>query len=252
MDGTRYEVPVAAFDIPDSRVFPDSIVGLASSRPPNLQGWAYVWMTELARTFLGNDDTGAIVHETGHHLGLSHPHDAYDAGFGSNVFQGVPQGAFWFMRSGDESNTTMSYLPNTSEFGQFDRDNMARWQIAARLDNANRILGDVARSPKASRAVAQVVAADAKAGQHLRLSKRGTSPVRAKPRRTPTTSSSMQPRRRTSASSRGPASPIKKAVAACSGRRRTHESSCSLRRSRHSPDRAPHRTGRDRVAFGGG
>ena len=116
---------------------------------------------------MANDDTGAIVHETGHHLGLSHPHDAYDAGFGSNVFQGVPQGAFWFMRSGDESNTTMSYLPNTSEFGQFDRDNMARWQIAARLDNANRILGDIARSPKASQAVAQVVAADAKAGQAL-------------------------------------------------------------------------------------
>ena len=83
-------------------------------------------MTGVARTYLLNDDTGAIVHETGHHLGLSHPHDAYDAGFGSNVFQGVPQGPFWFMRSGDESNTTMSYLPNTSEFSQFDRDNIAR------------------------------------------------------------------------------------------------------------------------------
>jgi hypothetical protein len=61
----------------------------------------------------------------------------------------------------------MSYIPNTSEFGQFDRDNTARWQVAARLDNADRILADVAASPRADRAAADVSAADAKAGQAL-------------------------------------------------------------------------------------
>ena len=61
----------------------------------------------------------------------------------------------------------MSYLPNTDEFGQFDRDHIARWQVAVRLDNANRILGDIQRSPRAAKAAATVAAADVKAGDAL-------------------------------------------------------------------------------------
>jgi len=76
-------------------------------------------------------------------------------------------GEFWFLAAGLESHTLMSYLPNTDEFGQFDRDHMARWQLAARLDNANRILGDIARSPRAARVAATVMAADDKAGDAL-------------------------------------------------------------------------------------
>jgi hypothetical protein len=73
------------------------------------------------------------------------------------------------MSTGNETHTIMSYLPNTDEFGQFDRDHMARWQLVARLDNANRILGEIARSPRADRAAAGIAAADAKAGQALDL-----------------------------------------------------------------------------------
>lgn len=63
----------------------------------------------------------------------------------------------------------MSYLANTDEFGQFERDHMARWQVAGRLDNANRILGDVARSPHARTAAvaATITAADNKAGEAI-------------------------------------------------------------------------------------
>ena len=44
---------------------------------------------------------------------------------------------------------------------------MARWQLAARLDNANRILGSIAESPQAGHASATALAADAKAGEAL-------------------------------------------------------------------------------------
>lgn len=93
LDGARYEVPFAFFDVPDARMAPGAIAGL--------------------------------------------------------------------------SHTAMSYLPNTDEFGQFDRDHLARWQVAARLDNANRILGDVQRSPNAAKAATLAGLADARARQAI-------------------------------------------------------------------------------------
>lgn len=105
-----------------------------------------------------------MTHEVGHHLGLSHTHDGYDPALDTEI---SAQGPLFFIRAGDESATAMSYLQNTNEFSQFDRDSMARWQLAARLDSANRILGDIARSPKAAQAAAAVAAADAKAGEAL-------------------------------------------------------------------------------------
>jgi len=164
LDATRYEIPLAAFDVPDGRVPPGGIGGFASSRPANVQAWSYVFLADRFREGQGFDDTGAATHEVGHHLGLSHVHDGYD------LEQDVTleaKGAKFFLWTGVETNTGMSYLPNTNEFGQFDRDNMARWQLAARLDNANRILGDVARSPRAARVAAEVAAADARAGAAL-------------------------------------------------------------------------------------
>jgi hypothetical protein len=163
LDGVRYEAPIAVFDVPASRVVPGSIVGLASVSPPNVQLWSYGWLSDYGRSF-GYEDTSLVTHEVGHHLGLSHVHDGFDAGLD---FDFVPTGPLFFAFAGDESHTVMSYIPNTSEFGQFDRDNTARWQVAARLDNADRILADVAASPRADRAAADVSAADAKAGQAL-------------------------------------------------------------------------------------
>jgi hypothetical protein len=167
LDGTRYELPLAVFDVPDSRLAPRALAGLASLRPPNLQGWTYAWLADRFRA-AGATDTGAVAHETGHHLGLSHVHDTYDPGLDAEL---TPTGPFAFMSTGNETHTVMSYLPNTDEFGQFDRDHMARWQLVARLDNANRILGAIASSPRADRAGASIAAADAKAGQALNLLK---------------------------------------------------------------------------------
>ena len=163
LDGVRYEVPVAVFDVPDSRLAPDAIAGFSSSEPPNVQSWSYVWLSDSIRQF-GFEDTGLATHEIGHHLGLSHVHDGFDVALDTEL---TPTGSTFFMFVGDESHTGMSYIPNTNEFGQFDRDNMARWQLAAHLDNANRILGDVVASPRASAATAEIATADAKAGQAL-------------------------------------------------------------------------------------
>jgi hypothetical protein len=165
LDGARYEVPVAVFDVPDERLSPFSLAGLASVRPPNIQAWTYVWLSDRFRSAL-NSDTGVVAHEVGHHLGLSHVHDTYDPVLDEDV-SAADGGPWWFMWAGTEAYTAMSYLPNTDEFGQFDRDHMARWQVAARLDNANRILGDVARSPRAGKAAALTSSADAKAGEAI-------------------------------------------------------------------------------------
>jgi hypothetical protein len=162
LDGVRYEIPVAAFDVPDTRLAPSALAGYASVLAPNVQAWNFIWLADRARAFL-NTDTGVIVHEVGHHLGLSHVHDTYDPALDAEV-SAADGGPYWFMLSGTETYTVMSYLPNAAEFGQFDRDHMARWQVAARLDNANRILGDVVGSPRAGRAADLIAAADSKAG----------------------------------------------------------------------------------------
>jgi hypothetical protein len=136
---------------------------LASVGFGDSQGWTYAWLADRVRA-QAVTDTGLVTHEIGHHLGLSHVHDTYDPGLDREIER---DGPFWFMAAGFETHTVMSYLPNTDEFGQFDRDHLARWQVAARLDSANRILGDIARSPRAGRAASTVAAADAKAGDAL-------------------------------------------------------------------------------------
>ena len=158
---------MAAFDVPDERLAPATIAGFASVRPPNIQGWNYVLLADRVRAGLLTD-TGVIAHEVGHHLGLSHVHDTYDPVLDADV-SSANGGEYWFLIVGTETYTAMSYLPNTDEFGHFDRDHMARWQVAARLDNANRILGDVARSPRAGKAASLAAQADARAGQAVAL-----------------------------------------------------------------------------------
>lgn len=165
LDGTRYEVPLAVFDVTEEALAPEALAGFASVRPPNIQAWTYVWLADRFRATL-NTDTGMIAHEVGHHLGLSHVHDTYDPVLDRDV-SAVDGGPWWILWAGTEAYTAMSYLPNTDEFGQFDRDHMARWQVAARIGNANRILGDIARSPRAGKAAAVVGAADGKAGEAL-------------------------------------------------------------------------------------
>lgn len=101
--------------------------------------------------------TTTIIHEDGHHLAMSHPHDGYDSETGVDY---EPTGPFYFAWSGDESNSMMSYIDLNWDFSQFDRDNMNRFVSAAFARNANRIAADILADPDAGRAADELAAAD--------------------------------------------------------------------------------------------
>lgn len=98
-----------------------------------------------------------IIHETGHHLGLSHPHDGYDSVSGEDF---GPSGATYFAWLGDYSNTMMSYIDLNWDFSQFDRDNMDRFQTAAQNEAANRLAAEALAAPQAARAYDELRRAD--------------------------------------------------------------------------------------------
>lgn len=108
--------------------------------------------------------TTTSIHEVGHHLGMSHPHDGYDSQL--NIDYGA-SGPFYFANSGDESNSVMSYIDLTADFGQFDRDNMARYLTIGLINQANAILSSIYGSPRAGNAAATLTAADANAAAAL-------------------------------------------------------------------------------------
>lgn len=89
---------------------------------------------------LGYGFSTTTVHEVGHHIGLSHPHDGYDSKLDLDY---GPEGDFYFAWSGDESDTVMSYLDVTGGFGVFDRDNMYRYEFAGYLNWANDLVDDI-------------------------------------------------------------------------------------------------------------
>jgi hypothetical protein len=106
---------------------------------------------------LGYGFTGTIIHEVGHHVGMSHPHDGYDSEF--DIDYG-PGGSLFFAWEGDESDTVMHYLGLTNRFGDHNRDNMYRWETAGYLNWANALAGDILASDRAPFAALLLIAAD--------------------------------------------------------------------------------------------
>jgi hypothetical protein len=86
------------------------------------------------------------IHEAGHHFGLSHPHDGYDSEY---AFDYGPGDFFNFAWSGDESNTIMHYMDLSTQFGQFDQDNMYRYEMAGYLNWSNELLASILAAPNA-------------------------------------------------------------------------------------------------------
>ena len=97
------------------------------------------------------------IHEVGHHLGLSHPHDGYDFEHNLDFSRG---GDLYFAGIGDESNSVMGYLFLNSDFSQFDRDNMNRDLVAAYVNESNSILQKIEANPHAGAVDAVVSSAD--------------------------------------------------------------------------------------------
>ncbi|CUS06343.1 conserved exported protein of unknown function [Candidatus Promineifilum breve] len=109
---------------------------------------------------LGYGFTSTVVHEGGHHIGLSHPHDGYDAEMGLDY---GPGGSLYFAWSGDEADSVMNYLGTTNLFGMFNQDSMNRYIFAGYLNWANMILADIVAHPDAASVQAYVDAAEAAA-----------------------------------------------------------------------------------------
>lgn len=93
---------------------------------------------------LGYGFSTTTVHEFGHHIGMSHPHDGYDSETGVDYGPGAD---FYFAWSGDESNTIMHYMDLSTSFGRFDQDNMYRYEFAGYLNWANDLLAQIRVHP---------------------------------------------------------------------------------------------------------
>lgn len=91
--------------------------------------------------------TTTITHEVGHHLGLSHPHDGYDSETGLDY---DALGDKYFAWVGDESDSIMQYIAVSNGFGQFDRDNMARFQFAGYANWTRSLLTAIRSDPRAA------------------------------------------------------------------------------------------------------
>ena len=113
---------------------------------------------------LGYGLTTTQIHEFGHHIGMSHPHDGWDS---EQRLDYGPEGSTYFAWAGDESNSIMSYIDLNWDFSQFDRDNFNRFQAAAYIINSNAIAEDVLASPNSRFAMNYLHAADGAIGDAM-------------------------------------------------------------------------------------
>jgi len=158
-----YEVPVFLYNATDQL----SAGGLLGFADDNWRDGTQSFVFEFDAPFLraaGYGFTTTSIHEVGHHLGMSHPHDGYDSQLKLDY---DATGPLYFANSGDESNTIMSYIDLNADFGQFDRDNMGRYLTVGYINQANVILASVYASGRAGNASAALTAADAKAAAAL-------------------------------------------------------------------------------------
>ena len=91
----------------------------------------------------GVGGTNLVSHEVGHHIGLAHPHDWYDSDDNADRSAGNNVWA-WSM---DGCQCTMGYF-NTADFGEFEKDSLARSFSARAYQTARAMLPSL---PKAER-----------------------------------------------------------------------------------------------------
>lgn len=140
-----YRLPAYLFN--DGSNSQGGLLGIAyDDGETGTQSFVYSFLTPGLKKF-GYGFTDTTVHEIGHHLSLSHPHDGYDSE--QDVSYG-PSGEFAFVNLGDQSASIMSYNDLSRTFGQFNLDSQYRYLTAAYLNNANAALESVRRAQKAS------------------------------------------------------------------------------------------------------
>jgi hypothetical protein len=156
-----YIAPVLAFNTTEAGLGDQfGLLGFADDNwVDGTQTFVFAFDADVYRDF-GYGFTGTIIHEVGHHIGMSHPHDGFDPETGVDFDSG---GEFFFAWAGDESETVMHYLTLSHQFGEHNRDNMYRWEAAGYLNWANALAGDILASPNASSVFVKLVTADAEA-----------------------------------------------------------------------------------------
>jgi hypothetical protein len=142
-----YVIEVFAYNTtPRSLGLLDGLLGFADDNwVDGTQTYVFEFLTRTYRE-LGYGFSTTTVHEVGHHLGMSHPHDGYDSELGIDF---GPADEFYYAWSGDESDSVMSYLGVSNSFGVFDRDNMYRYEAAGYVNLANELLGAILAHPDA-------------------------------------------------------------------------------------------------------
>ena len=154
-----YVAPIFAFNTTEEGL--GEQVGLLGFADDNwvdgTQTFVFAFDADLYREF-GYGFTGTTIHEVGHHIGMSHPHDGYDPETGVDF---GAESEFFFAWAGDESDTVMHYLTLSNQFGEHNRDNMYRWEAAGYLNWANALAGAIIESPQSPRVFLKLVAADA-------------------------------------------------------------------------------------------
>jgi len=158
-----YSVRIFSFAVDDA--YMGYQAGLAGRADDNwvdgTQECTYTWNTPYWTLNVGYGVTLTLIHETGHHLGLSHPHDGWDPVYGEVYYQGQ------FVWVGDHSYTMMHYHDLTYNVGVFNKDAMNRYMTITYLNYANKILGMIMENPHSGDVAGMIDAADDLATQAL-------------------------------------------------------------------------------------
>jgi hypothetical protein len=158
-----YEIPIFAFNTTDELF--TCCLGFADDNwADGTQSFVFAFDAPFIRDLSGYGFSTTVIHEVGHHIGLSHPHDGYDYEAGVDF---GPGDAYYFAWSGDESNTMMSYIDLNWDFSQFDRDNMNRYLTSVYINQANAILARIYANPRAATVAPQLLSADGHAAAAL-------------------------------------------------------------------------------------
>jgi hypothetical protein len=126
--------------------------------------WSGGTLAEDATYGVPGGVTTSLTHETGHHLGLSHPHDGYDPESGLDY---GTVGDYAFTWEGDYSDSVMSYLAQQGQYSQFDRDSIDRDMMVSYIDATDALLDQIYAAGVADRYGRELEAADREAGEAL-------------------------------------------------------------------------------------
>jgi hypothetical protein len=154
-----------AFDLADEVLGAFRFSGLAVGGGDGSPVFNYVFSSPERRVNNKVELTAPAIHEWGHHVGLGHPHDGYDSQTDKEYSAEQPE--FAFAWSGGETHTLMNYLNLSVDFGQFDRDNLWRWETAGYLNQANTLLAAVLADSQRDVVASQLLRADQLAASAL-------------------------------------------------------------------------------------